>query len=197
MKWFSVFSNRTFYYRSLAALLAGIVALIVPNDAFDALVQLIGAFILLAGIGTAYSAHKSGHNLMYSLVGTASIVSISIGLLLIVKPGFFVNMVITLFGILLIVVGLLQIINVANLRSQIVRPRFYVVGGIIPIAIGGIFLVFPELIKSMSSVILGITLIIYALNELGLGFKMRKHFQPGGDVEDAEDAVIEEVDTEA
>ena len=191
MKWFSVFSYRTFYFRSVAALLVGIVALFVPNDTFDALVQLIGAFILIAGLGTAYSAHKSGHNLLYSLVGTASIVSITIGILLLVRPGFFVNMVVTLFGVLLIVVGLLQVINVANLRSKIERPRFYIAGGIIPIVIGGVFLVFPELIKSVISMILGITLIVYALNELGLGFKMRKHF--GSKVE-VEEATFEDVE---
>lgn len=178
MKWFSVFSYRTFYYRSIAALIIGIVALFVPNDTLNTLVMLIGAFIVISGIGTAYTAHKSGHNLLFSLGGTASVVSIIIGILLIAKPDFFLNMIVTLFGVLLIIVGLLQIINVANLRNEITHTKFYIAGGIIPIAVGALFLVLPEFITSIIGVVLGITLIVYALNELGLGFRMRKHFKP-------------------
>lgn len=193
MKWFSVFSHRTFYFRSIAALVLGIVALFVPNDTLHTLVQLIGALIVISGIGSAYTAHKSGHNLLFSLGGTASIVSICIGILLLVKPEFFVNMMVTLFGVLLILVGLLQIINVANLRGEINNSRFYIAGGIIPIAVGALFLILPEFISGIIGVILGITLIVYALNELGLGFKMRKHFTPKGEVEDATfEEVIEE-----
>lgn len=184
MKWFSVFSYRTFYYRSILALVVGIVALFVPNDTVQTLVQLIGGFIVLSGVGAAYAAHKSGHNLLFSLGGTSSIVSVLIGILLLARPDFFVNMMVTLFGILLIIVGVLQIINVANLRNELSRPRFYIVGGIIPTAIGSVFLIFPEFIESILGIVLGVTLILYALNELGLGFKMRKHFAPKVEVED-------------
>lgn len=190
MKWFSVFSYRTYFYRSIAALIVGIVALFVPNDTLNTLVMLIGALIVLSGLGTAYTAHRSGHNLLYSLGGIASIVSIIIGILLVAKPDFFLSMVITLFGVLLILVGLLQIINVANLRNELSNTKFYIAGGIIPIAVGAVILVLPELIASIIGVILGITLIIYALNELGLGFRMRKHFTPK---EEAEEVPFEEI----
>ena len=185
MKWFSMFSYRTFYYRSIAALIIGVVALFVPNDTLHTLVMLIGAFILISGIGTAYTAHKSGHNLLFSLGGTASVVSVGIGILLLVKPEFFVNIMVTLFGILLLVIVLLQIINVANLRNELKSSRFYILGGIIPMTVGTVFLVFPTFITSIIGVILGLTLIVYALNELGLGFKMRKHFSPKNEVVDA------------
>ena len=185
MKWFSVFSYRTFYYRSIAALIVGIVALFVPKDTLNVLVMLIGGFILLAGVGTAISARRLKHNLLLSLAGVASIVTIIIGVALITRPDLFLKMVITVFGIVLMVVGLLQIINVANIRSEIGHVKFYIAGGIIPLAIGVIFLIFPKEIKDIIGVILGITLIVYALNELGLGFKMRKHYAPKTEVEEA------------
>jgi len=192
MKWFSVFSYRTFYYRSIAALIVGIVALFVPNDTLNVLVMLIGAFILLAGVGTAITAHRMKHNLLLSLAGVASIVTIVIGVALILRPDLFLKMVITVFAIILILVGLLQIVNVANMRSEIQSAKFYIAGGLVPLAIGIILLVFQEQIKDVIGIILGITLIIYALNELGLGFKMRKHFKPKAEPE-IEDAPFEEV----
>lgn len=192
MKWFSVFSYRTFFYRSIAALIVGIVALFVPQDTLNVLVMLIGGFILIAGIGTAISAQRLKHNFLLSLAGVASIVTIVIGIALIMRPDLFLKMVIVVFGIVLIVVGLLQISNVANMRSEIQNAKFYIAGGIIPLIIGFTFLFFPDEIKDFIGVILGITLIIYALNELGLGFKLRKHFSTKTEIEDTPFEDVEE-----
>ncbi len=177
MKWFSVFSYRTYFYRSIAALIVGVIMLFVPNDTLHTLVMLIGAFILLAGIGTAISAYRSNHNLFLSLGGVAALVSVVLGIVLISRPDVFVNMVVVLFGILLLFVGLLQIINVANMRRDINHPRFYIAGGLLPLIVGLVFLLFPQKIISFIGVLLGITLILYALNELGLGFRIQKHFK--------------------
>jgi len=189
MKWFTAFSYRTYFYRSLAALVVGIIMLFVPNDTLNTLVRLIGLFVLLAGVGTAITAHYASHNLLSSMGGIASIVSIVIGILLISRPDFFVDMVITLLGVLLLIFGLIQIVNVANMRNEISHPRFFIAGGLIPLLVGLVFLLFQEQVKSFIGIVLGLTLIFYALNEFGLGYRIQKHFK-------ATNAKVEDVDFE-
>ena len=192
MKWFTFFSYRTYLYRSIAALILGIVALFVPNDTIQTLVVIIGIFVLLAGLGTAYAAHKAEHNFLISLGGIASVVSIVLGIFLIVRPSFFVELVMTLFGVLLMFVGLLQIINVASVRTQLNQSRFYIVGGVIPLTVGVVFLIFPETVKDILGILLGITLILYAINELSLGYRIRSYFKK--DEAKVEDIPFEEVE---
>lgn len=190
MKWFTLLSYRTYIYRSIAALIFGIVALFVPNDTVNALVVLIGIFVLLAGLGTAYVSYKATHNLAYSFGGISSIVSILFGILLIVKPTIFVHFVMSLIGVILIFVGSLQIINVASVRSKLKQSKFYITGGVLPLIVGVVFLIFPELIKTYLGVFLGITLIIYSINEMSLGRKLKKF------VESTTQAEVETEDTD-
>ena len=174
MKWISALSYRTFYFRSIAALIIGIVALFVPHDTLNTLVRLIGIFILLAGLATAYSAYKASHNILLSLSGIAAIVSIILGSTFITRPDIFIKIIVVLFGVLLVFVGLLQIVNVSTMKTNTKNRKFFIIGGLIPLLVGGAFLLFPRTIEDIIGILLGITLITYALNELGIGFRMRK-----------------------
>lgn len=177
MKWFTILSHRTFFYRSIAALIIGLVAIFVPNNTLNFLVVLVGCFILLAGIGTAFTAYKAKHNILLSLGGVASIVSIIIGGILISKPDFFIKMIVAIFGIVLIIVGLMQIINVTTIRTQLKNPSFYTTGGVVTLIVGLVFLIAPKLISGIFGFLIGITLVLYAINELSIGFRMKKHYK--------------------
>ncbi len=192
MKWFSMFSYRTFYYRSILALVVGVIALFVPNDTLQFLVRLIGGFVLLAGVGTFVAVYRSDKNLLFSLGGTAAIVSMVIGVCLIARPDFFIKMIVSFLGIMMIIVGFLQIVNGVNMRGEIAHAKFYIGAGLIPLLVGLVFLFFSKEIESLIGLVLGITLIIYALSEIGLGFKMRRYFNAEAKVEDVDFVEIEE-----
>ncbi len=196
MKWFTVFSHRSFYYRSIAALIVGIVALFVPRDTLQTLVRLIGLFVLFAGVGTALAMRKEGHSLLHSFTGTAAFVSIFIGLFLVVRPGLFVKVIVTVLGVVLVFVGLMQLLNVVRIRKSIQNVTFYLIAGLIPFVMGLVFIVFQKQIQDVIGIILGVTLIVYALNELGLGFRMRRYFKAKGEDAPYEEIEVEEVEEE-
>ena len=118
-------SYRTFFYRSVAALILGVIMLFVPGITMNVLVQLIGAFILFTGLATLVVAYRQAHNLFLSFGGVAAIVCVVLGTILLCMPAVFANFVISLFGIILLAVGLLQVVNTANMRNEIASFRFY------------------------------------------------------------------------
>ncbi len=194
IKWFSEMSYRTFFYRSIAALVLGVIMLIVPGISMNVLVQLIGAFILFTGLATLIVAYRQPHNLFLSFGGISAIVCIVFGTVLLCLPGKFAGVVIALFGILLLAVGLFQIVNTANMRNEIKSYRFYLAGGIVPFVAGLVFLLFPNFVKASIGILLGLSLIIYAINELSLGFRIRGHFKQNTTKVEAEDVAFEEIE---
>ena len=195
IKWFSEMSYRTFFYRSIAALVLGVFLILNPRVTMNMLVQLIGAFILFTGLATLIVAYRQPHNLFLSFGGISAIVCIVFGAILLCLPGKFANMIIVLFGLLLLVVGLFQIVNTANMRNEIKNFKFYMTGGSVTFLAGMVFLLFPNFIKSSIGIFLGFSLIIYAINELGLGLKIRGHFNRANvKVEDVSYEKIEDVE---
>lgn len=192
MKLSSIFSYHSNFYRSIAALIIGILVLFMkPDEVPSKLVILIGVFVLLSGIGTALAAYRSEHNLVKSMAGSTAIISLIFGVLLIVRPDWFVNFIISLFGIVLLLVGIMQLANVIGVKKNLQNLTFYLVAGAIPTLMGIVFLFFQEQVKTAIGIMLGLTLIVYALNELGLGFRMHKFFK-SDNVEDVKFEDVEE-----
>lgn len=192
IKWFSEMSYRTFFYRSIAALVLGVFLIINPGVSMNMLVQLIGAFVLFTGLVTLIVAYRQPHNLLLSFGGISAIVCIVFGAVLLCFPGKFANMVIVLFGLLLLIVGIFQVVNTANMRNELKSFKFYMTGGCVTFIAGMVFLLFPNFIKSSIGIFLGFALVIYAINELGLGMKIRGHFNKSNVV--VEDVAYEEIE---
>ncbi len=190
MKWFPLLSHRTYIYRSVVALLIGLAVLFIPNDALNTIVILMGVFILFAGLGTAIVAYRSSQNFFVGLGGTSSIVSIIVGMLFILNPSFFINMILVILGLILFILGVFQLTNVYQMRKELRNASFYYIGGVIPLVVGLLFLFFRDTVITSLGIVIGLTLIVYALNELGLGFRMKKNIK---NKEKIEDVAFEEI----
>lgn len=184
-------SYRSHVYRSIIAFIVGLIILFMPNDTLNTIVVMIGCFVLLAGLGSAVAAYRATTSFFSGLTGTSSVVSIVLGVLCIARPWFFVDIMIFFIGIIISIVGLMQIVSVRHIRRRFKRSAFYYPGSIITL-LAGLFLVFfPQQGIQIIGVVIGGILVIYALNEAGISLSLH-HMEKEEDP--IEDALFEELD---
>lgn len=145
-----------------------------PYDTLNSIVVMIGCFVLLAGLGSAVAAYRSTTSFFSSLTGTSSIVSIVFGVLCIVRPWFFIDIMIFVIGVILSLVGLIQVLSVRKISQDFKRSILYYPGSFATL-LAGLFLVFfPQQAISIVGVVLGVVLLVYAINEAGISLHLRK-----------------------
>ena len=182
---------RSHIYRSIIALVVGLVILFMPYDTLNSLVVMIGCFVLLAGVGSAVSAYRSTSSFFSGLNGISSIVSIALGGLCIIKPSFFVDVMVVVMGIIMTLIGALQLYSVKRISYEFKRSAFYYPGGIATL-LAGLFLVFfPKSAINIVGVVLGIVLVVYALNEAGISYRLYHISKKESGVEDVSFEEIE------
>ena len=184
MKWNLNFSYRSHIYRSVIAFLAGVVVLFMPYDALNSVVVMIGVFVLLAGLGSAVAAYRSSTSFFAGLSGTSSLVSIVLGIFCISRPELFVDIMLFVIGLVLSFVGLLQVISVRQISRDFKRSAFYYPGGIATLLAGLFLIFFPKSAVDIIGLVLGLVLIVYALNEAGISFRLHNINKEERKVED-------------
>lgn len=155
------------FIRSVFALIIGLVLVIWPDLAADYLVITVGALFIIPGllgiIGYFAGKKKEGNARSYPV---ASIGSALLGLLLLIMPGFFADVLMFLLGLILILGGAQQIFTLISARKWTRVPMgFFVVPSFITLA-GIVILSNPTGARNTAFMIIGFTGIVYAISEL-------------------------------
>ncbi|MBP5391012.1 MAG: DUF308 domain-containing protein [Bacteroidales bacterium] len=163
--------------RGIFVFLVGLCLVVWPEAASEILVKVLGILLILSGVITiVYGlATNTFQNLKgMSLITLASAVLFIIaGAVLLARTGFFIGLIGFVFGVILAMYGLLQIIHTYNIAKGI-QGRFwlYLVPAIIfAVGIGMCF--FPRENIKILCIIFGICLILLGAVELALVFKFR------------------------
>lgn len=182
--------------RAVCALVIGLVLVMFPDQAGDYFVITIGALFLvpsLIGLIGYFGQNKEArHRFPIEAVG-----SFLFGLWLIVMPGFFADLLTFILGFILVMAGVQQIATLMSARKwSTVAAGYFILPSLILVA-GLVALFNPTGMQRTAFIIIGITALFYAVNELLNWFKFTRRRPVKPDVsassrrkEEAEDAQI-------
>jgi len=177
--------------RTIFALIIGFVLVIWPGAAANYLVITIGILFMIPGIIAiiGYFASKVKNRFPIEAVG-----SVLFGLWLVITPGFFVNILMYLLGVVLILGGIQQLYNLIGARKWTNVPAGFFITPVL-ILIAGIFILFsPRESQETIFIIIGAAAIVYAASELINYFRFisRKPKLPASSLEIIEAEILEE-----
>ena len=125
---------RTLALRGVAALLFGILAVLLPGVALLALVFAFGAYALADGVLAVVAGIRgSGRRWVLLVEGLVGIVA---GLLALVLPGVTIEVLLYLIAAWVVTIGLLEILAAIWLRREMEGEWTLVLGGIVSIIAG-------------------------------------------------------------
>ncbi len=176
-------TNRTSsVVRGIITLLFGGCLLAWPGFTAGLIVKLIAGVLVAIGVVTLLSAVKAASQTKSAIPVLVALnvgVYLVFGLLVFLFPNFFLSLIAFLFGGVLLIAGLSQIIGLHQ------GSKYAPVGGgmyIVPVAITvcGIALFFsPRASTEMLTMIFGAAVALYGISELVAAWKLRKGAAPG------------------
>jgi len=173
----SIFFNPAYgISRSIIAFLLGLAFVIWPGVAVNLLVRVLGAMLILIG-GVSLALNFTGKERLGSLMVVNGCVALIFGIILMVFPDFFVNLVSYLFGIVLIIVGVGEIVTLISAgRRAPVAFSYYIIPVLLFIC-GIIMMANPYETVETLFIVFGIAMTLYAIFEFIASLKFRKLFQ--------------------
>ena len=179
-------TNRTYSaVRGVIILALGLALLIWPDAMLNIIVKLIAAFLIAAGLVTLYFAQNKkekevqvpqdeNKSFLSSFASLNIAVYLCFGILIFIFPSFFVSILVFLFGAILLLLGIGQLINLfVSARHTKLSGYMYIVPAVITIC--GIILFFqPFTAKNVLTMFFGGCLAGYGAVELVSSWMLRK-----------------------
>ena len=163
--------------RGLFMLIAGLYATFLPTHALGVLVVAAGLLLIVDAIlglwSLTFGGGKSGN---YWFDVAANAVSLILGVVILISPLlatiFTATLLAVLAGIAAIVVGGMQIVVILRERGSYARVWPVVLSGIAYVLLGLVFFFFPVLSVTVSLVVGGVLLVIYAFGLFGWALRL-------------------------
>lgn len=170
--------------RGVLAIVFGLVAMFLPRLTVLALALLWGIWALVDGVGSlwqAFQPESKGQGRTWLVV--MGVIAIIAGLIAIFHPGVAVAALTWILGIWLIVRGVIELVGAFT--SSISVPRWLlVVGGLLSLVLGVLFVANPETGAVAIAFWLGLVALIWGIAFVGIGLAVRSHLKafsgPGG-----------------
>lgn len=165
-------SNRTAsVVKGIVSAVLGALLLFYPSFTSGLIIKFIAAFLIAAGLSALLFAYRSnssgskGSNIPV-MVWVNVIIYVAFGLMVFIYPNFFLGLIAFLFGGVLIVCGLMQVVGLYYAsKSTKVKGGLYILPAIITLA--GIVLFFaPGFSTRVLTMIFGGAILLYGISEL-------------------------------
>ena len=185
---YSITNRTSSTVRGLLMLVLGLALLIWPASMLNLIVKIIAAFLIAIGVVTLYFNIKAqkeeerelGPNvkrqkdLLRSFASLNVAIYLFFGVLIFIFPGFFVSILVFLFGAILLLLGLGQLVNLFISSRHTSLPAFFYIVPIL-VTLCGIILFFqPFTAKDVLTMFFGGCLAIYGIEELTASWILRK-----------------------
>ena len=200
-------TNRTYsVVRGILILALGVALLLWPESMLNIIVKLIAAFLIAAGLVTLYftssakkEEEKRGEKSILSAFAILNIaVYLSFGILIFIFPSFFVSILVFLFGAILLLLGIGQLVNLfLSGRHTKLSGYLYIVPVVVTIC--GIILFFqPFTAKNVLTMFFGGCLAVYGVEEVLSSWMLRnvKFSSSGQYVAEHRSSEVEDVEAE-
>ncbi len=167
-------STQNAFIRGILTFAVGVLFLSIPDLTLKSVIMTVGGMITLSGIFTLlFSCKKNNHamNLSSSFQGFFNIVW---GLLFLLFPMIIVKVFGIFFGIILLLLGLMQLLGALGTLTRSIWSWIYLIFALLMLSGGAFLLVQP--IESAENIItfLGAVLLVYGLLELMMAWRLKK-----------------------
>jgi uncharacterized membrane protein HdeD (DUF308 family) len=188
----SFFDIKSAVIRSVVALFIGIAFIAFPHQVVDILVQVLGGGIILIALISFLSLHTRKKTSDISGISIFNLVAaLAIGLLFIFKSSFFSSLAIIVFGAVLVIAGIMQLVMLsATRRVGLHSPWYSYIFALLILCVGIMIFFNPFESKELLVQLLGGGLALYAvtdlINQFLVHFKLKKQGKKivDGEVED-------------
>ncbi len=172
----NIFFDRSYgYARAIVTLILGLVLVIWPEQVQKYIMTILGALILAIGVVSIILSYTGKwKNEKVPLLMLNAIVDIAFGLVLIIFPSFFINFIMFVFGLLLLIFSLSDIISLVRTSKTMPLPRTLFIGPVIILILGIVMFFFPSKTGDWLFILFGAGLIIYAVTEFISTYTIRK-----------------------
>lgn len=162
-----------FVWRSVSALLLGLLLVVWPDAAMQYLVITIGAVFLVPGLFSviSYFTRKPDDGGGRGFFPIGGVGSVLFGFWLMIMPDFFVGILMYILGFFLLMGGTQQLASLMAARKYVAVPFFFYVLPVALLLAGGVVLFNPFKVASTALVMLGACSLVYGLTELFNGFR--------------------------
>ena len=171
----TLFSPAYGIVRAILALVLGVIMVVWPGTAIETVIRVIGAVLVVIGgisLALSYTEREEGHTNIMSFNGIFDVV---FGLLLIIFPAFFAGLSMYLFGAIMLVFGVGQIVNLISVRKKTHVDSVWFIMPFIEAVCGVVVLFMRQWQgKPILYLVFGIALIIYAFTEVVISIKARQ-----------------------
>lgn len=171
----SITSFKSVLYRGILATILGLICIFTPGFTIETLIIIIGVAICLAGITSFWFRIKNPHknSAINFLHLTGATLNFIFGLVLIIMPDRFQEVFIILFGIVIIIAGLVQLFSSLSVSPINTHVKIFLGLAILTIILGTIF-IFDVFEKDTARIIFfGIIVSIYGITNIVMSFWIR------------------------
>jgi uncharacterized membrane protein HdeD (DUF308 family) len=157
--------------RGLAALIFGILALVWPGVTLAVLILLFGAYAIVDGVLTLYSALRAGGKHVWALL-FEGVIGVLAGIIAFVWPGLTALALLFVIAAWAILTGILEMYTAVRMREVITNEWELILAGILSIIFGVLLAVQPGVGVLALVWLIGIYGIIFGIAMLGLAWRL-------------------------
>ncbi len=155
-----------FALQGLLTVVFGVLTLVWPQSALEALVITFGVFALLEGILVLIAGIRA----RWMALAVSGLVGIAVGVLTLVWPNITGRVLLYLIAAWAVITGILEIVAAVDLRRLVDDEWLMILGGIFSVVFGVLVMIFPGAgalsiawLIGIYAILAGITLIVFAV----------------------------------
>lgn len=149
-----------------------------PEAVKNSIMIILGSLILAVGVVTLIMSYTGKwRKEKVPLLLLNSIVDIAFGLVLIIFPKFFTDLIMFVFGLILLVFGLGEIVNLFRTARVVRVPWPLFIGPAVTLVLGVAMFFFPGESGKLLFILFGSTLLLYAVSEFASTYTIRKEMK--------------------
>ena len=187
-KWVSLFIN------GIIAAIFGTIFVFVPKAVYVTIIQVLGALLLLGGVGFIISAvRRKTEGNIHVMAIIQGLLNIGVGIFMLLQPQLIFNFTMTFVAIWLVVSGAMQLYDSHSMRNVMNHYKILMVWGFINIGLGVIIILWPEFpFVVFGYIAYTIALVMLTYAAIFYGYRNHVPGRPDVEVEEAEVVDIEE-----
>ena len=175
----NVFFDRSYgYARAIVALIGGLILVIWPEQVKKYIMTILGALILVIGVVSIILSYTGKwKNEKVPLLMLNAIVDIAFGLVLMIFPTFFLDFVMFVFGLILLIFSLSDIVSLIRTAKAMPIPKTLFIGPSVVLILGIVMFFFPNKTGDWLFILFGTGMLVYSITEFISTFTIRKNIK--------------------
>jgi len=159
--------------RGVVSIIFAIVAFLNPKLAFDALILVLGVFLLVDGATAIYlGLRMRGHDEEWWTILLEGALGAALGLVALLNPELTAAGLVLVLAVWLLVTGFFEIVTAIKLRKEIDNEWLLGLAGVVSIALGGLMIYNPNAGAISIMYWLGFYAAAFGFLLIGLGLRM-------------------------